>query len=417
MTESETGAPASAAPGAGALLRRPWVRAALVSVLCSLLGPPFFLVSLGLYLDSDPRDHGALLAFALLDVPIGLAAGIAAGPLRRSTAGNLVLVLAGSVSSWALPACAVATVRLGARRSHPLAGLVLLLTVGSGTAFARLHSRLTGIASEPLLFEVLAVGALTLFLLLWGYALGTREALVATLRERAEAAERERVATVRGRNADIARTRAEERNAIARDMHDGLSHQLAIIAMHAGALAYRSDLPPDRMREAAGTVRDAAADANGVLREVLSALRAVGPGAPSRSGTEPLPTPASLGELVEGARAAGQRVDVRWRGLDPGDLGSLAPTTAVSLARVTSELLMNARKHAPGEPVELVFAREGDALTVRAANAVVDGASPAQGTGLGLVGVAERAQLLGGTARYGGVGGRFEVEVRVPWRL
>ena len=56
---------------------------------------------------------------------------------------------------------------------------------------------------------------------------------------------------------------------------------------------------------------------------------------------------------------------------------------------------MNAHKHAPGESVTLVFAREGDELTVRAANAVVGRDLPAQGTGLGLVGVAERAQLPG----------------------
>ncbi|MEU0491515.1 histidine kinase [Nocardiopsis sp. NPDC006139] len=417
MTESETPASGSAAHRAGARRRRPWVRAVLVSVLCSLVGPFLFLMVLGFQLEElEPRHPVTMLAFTLVDALVGLVACIAVGPVRRSTAGNVLLILAGIVSTWALPAGAVAIVRLGARRSYPLAGLVMAGTVGAGTAFSWLYADLTGIPQEPLLFVVPALALCTAVPLLWGYALGTREALLASLEERAEAAERARVATERGRSADIARTRAEERNAIARDMHDGLSHQLAIIAMHAGALAYRSDLPPDRMSEAARTVRDAAADANGVLREVLSALRAVGDDGPSHPDTAPLPAPGAVTDLIEEARAAGRPVEARWHGLAPEDLGSLSPTTAVSLARITSELLMNARKHAPGEPVTLVFAREGDELSVRASNPLAGGAPPAQGTGLGLIGVAERAQLLGGTTGYGGVGDRFEVEVRVPWR-
>jgi signal transduction histidine kinase len=288
--------------------------------------------------------------------------------------------------------------------------------------YARLMEQAAPATGDPLSWwvEVLAFAALAALLLLWGRVRGTREALLRSLRQQAAAAERERAAVSHGREADIARTRAEERSAIARDMHDTLSHQLSVIALHAGALASRDDLPPERAREAARTVRDAAAAANVVLREVLTALRSTDPAQRlgHHGGVEPLPTSASLDALVELARAQGQQVDLAWCGLSARDLDGRSPATAVSLAQITGELLLNARKHAPGAPVDLVLAHEGENLVLRASNPLATTPSAAPGTGFGLVGVAERARLLGGGARHGTTGdGRFAVEVAVPWRV
>jgi len=268
--------------------------------------------------------------------------------------------------------------------------------------------------------EVLSFAAVVALLLLWGRVRGTRAALLGSLREQAAAAERERAALAHGREADVARTRAEERSAVARDMHDTLSHQLSLIALHAGALASRDDLPPERAREAARTVRDAAADANAVLREVLTALRStdLGQRLGHHGGAEQLPTSASIDALAQRARAQGQQVDVAWRGLSARDLDERSPATAVSLAQITGELLVNAHKHAPGAPVDVVLAHEGEDLVLRASNPLVTAPSAAPGTGFGLVGVEERARLLGGGARHGATGdGRFVAEVVVPWRV
>lgn len=85
---------------------------------------------------------------------------------------------------------------------------------------------------------------------------------------------------------------------------------------------------------------------------------------------------------------------------------------------MTGELLVNAHKHAPGAPVQVVLAHEGGNLVLRVSNPLLTEPSAALGTGLGLVGVEERARLLGGKASHGVSGdGGFVVEVAVPWQV
>lgn len=416
--------PVAAPPRATLPERHPHLWAVGVSVACSVLGPLVFLVLLGVALDqgSEPRRPALWVLLLVVDVLVGVAAAAVAGFFRGSRALSLALVAAAMVSTWAVPAGVVAAVRVGARRSAALDAVVVALFVGGGLGWTRLTEQAAPPVDDlavPWWAEVLGLAAVAGLLLLWGRVRGTRAALLTSLRQQAAAAERERTALAHGREADIARTRAEERSAIARDMHDTLSHQLSLIAVHAGALASRDDLPPDRSREAARTVRDAAADANAVLREVLTALRStdVGQRLGHHGGAEPLPTSGSVAALVQRARAQGQPVDVTWRGLSPTDLDDRSPATAVSLAQITHELLVNAGKHAPGAPVDLVLAHEVEDLVLRASNPLVTPASAVLGTGLGLVGVGERARLIGGAARYGATtDGRFVVEVVLPWR-
>ena len=404
-------------------IRRPVLRATAVSVACSALGPLAFLVTLGVMLEdgSEPRRPALWALLLVLDVMVGITTGVLAGFFRRSRAVSLALVVAGAVSTWALPACVVGVVRIGARRSAVLDGVVVAIAVAGGIGYARLVEHATWPARDPLPVPVEGVGlaALAALLLLWGRVRATRAALMASLREQTAAAERERAALAHGREADVARTRAEERSAIARDMHDTLSHQLSVIALHAGALASRDDLPPERAREASRTVRDAAADANAVLREVLTALRSPDPAQRlgHHGGPEPLPTASSIDAMAGRARAQGQPVDVAWSGLSARDLDARSPATAASMAKVVGELLVNAHKHAPGAPVDVVLAHEGEHLVLRTSNPV-EMPSSALGTGLGLVGVAERARLLGGSASHTATdAGRFVVEVKVPWKV
>lgn len=257
--------------------RRPRLRAIAVSATCSALGPLVFMVLLGVVLEesSEPRRPVLWALVLMFDVVVGITAGAIAGLFRGSRAASLALVVAATVSTWAAPAGVVGVVRIGARRSVALDVLVVAVLVGGGVGYVRLTELAAPPTSDPLPWwaEVLGLAVIVALLLLWGRVRGTRAALLGSLRQQTAAAERERTALARGREADVARTRAEERSAIARDMHDTLSHQLSLIALHAGALASRDDLPPERAREAARTVRDAAADANGVLREVLTALR------------------------------------------------------------------------------------------------------------------------------------------------
>ncbi|GAB3686449.1 sensor histidine kinase [Angustibacter aerolatus] len=420
-------APAEASTGAAPwpVERRPRLRAVAVSGACCVLGLLVFLVTAGMALDGSdagPRRPAAWLLLLAADAVVGVTASALAGFLRGSRAASVALVVAAACSSWALPAGVVGVVRLGARRSTALDVLVVAVLVGGGLGSARVSRLVAPPERDPLPWwgEALALAVSAVVLLLWGRVRGSRDAVVESLRRQAGAAEGERAALARSREADVARTRAEERTAIARDMHDTLSHQLSLIAVHAGALASRDDLPPQRAREAARTVRDAAADANTVLREVLLALRSTDPA--QRLGhhgdAQPLPTPEALDALAAAAGSQGQEVTVTWDGLSPDDLSRRSPATAASLVQITGELLVNARRHAPGAPVEVVLAHVGGDLVLRAVNPLRPAAATTSGTGLGLVGVVERARLLGGHAVHGVTGdGCFVVEVTVPWRV
>ena len=217
----------------------------------------------------------------------------------------------------------------------------------------------------------------------WGLFVRARRQLVWSLREQADRAGDE--------------ARAAERRRIAREMHDVLAHRLSLLSVHAGALEFRPDAPTEEVAEAAGVIRESARAALEELRGVIGVLREDG----GESLTEPpQPTIADLGALVEESRAAGMRITARI------ELGDAAPTAAVGRTayRIAQEGLTNARKHAPGAAVTLtVRAPDGDLqVEVRSlAPVAVAAAAPPPGTGTGLIGLAERVSLAGGTLEHG----------------
>ena len=88
-------------------------------------------------------------------------------------------------------------------------------------------------------------------------------------------------------------------------MHDVLAHRVSLLSLHAGALEFRPDAPPEEIAEAAGVIRATARDALEELRQVIGVLRDGGEdGAPE----PPQPTLADVPALVEESRAAGMRV-------------------------------------------------------------------------------------------------------------
>ncbi|MFT4231153.1 MAG: histidine kinase [Leucobacter sp.] len=400
----------------GVLSSRPRLRALLVSLLCLPIGAVAFTVAFGLtYEQFGERGIEVLTGFLMLDLLIGFAACLAVGPVRGSTAGNALLLIAGIFSAFAFPAWVVAAIRFGERRSLGLDAAIVSVMVLGSTGVAWWQDAMLGVAPEPLL-SATVIAVMTVAVLLWGRARSTRAALVAALREQAESAELARIALARNREAELARARAEERSVLARDMHDGISHRLSVVAMHAGALASREDLSPEQVRLAASTVREAAAEAGSMLREALTALRDPAGSAPA----SPLPSAASPDALTADARDRGMTVALTWRGLTPEELAG-RPAQAIALARVVEEILVNAAKHAPGSALEIEVSRVSGEVVLLAGNplpapeAAPDAAS-ALGTGHGLIGISERACLLGGRASHGPTAeGRFEVEVRLPW--
>lgn len=247
---------------------------------------------------------------------------------------------------------------------------------------------------------------------LFGMYVGVRRDRQAGFLRRVEQAEQDRAFAV-----------LAERNRIAREMHDVLAHRISLVSMHAGVLAYRSDLPPEKTREIASVIQENAHASLTELRSVLSTLREVptldAAGAVVEAGATasgsvaaPQPTLADLPALLQEVRASGQRLTVDDR-LEGADVPLVQQR---HLYRIVQECLTNARKHAPRAAVELVLAgSRRDGITVRVCNDITDVTASIPGAKLGLVGITERAQMLGGRLDAGAKGGRFIVEAWLPW--
>lgn len=237
--------------------------------------------------------------------------------------------------------------------------------------------------------------------------------VVATLvgwlrRSTADQALRAREADAARREADQARVneaRLAERERIAREMHDVVAHRISLIALHSGALAHRmADAAPDEA-ELARLIQANAQASLTELRGVLRTLR--GADAPPEP---PQPGLADLDALVADARAAGQQVETRV----DGDLAAVPARVSRHAYRIVQEGLTNALKHAPGAPVTLTVTASDD-LRLRVANPLADLAAPDRtGSGLGLVGIVERVEQLGGEVTHGVRDGRFTLEVALP---
>ncbi|GGQ28634.1 two-component sensor histidine kinase [Streptomyces pseudogriseolus] len=245
-------------------------------------------------------------------------------------------------------------------------------------------------------------------------------AVVPGLASRYRAQRRDLLEALRRHNAQLVREQAMvarqarllERQRIAQDMHDSLGHQLALIAVHAGALEVDPELG-DRPREGVGILREAARSAMRELREAVGILRddveeptapasgpVPGPG-PETAGAPPARGVAGVDALVASSRSAGAQVELRRS----GEQRPLAPAADHAVYRIVQEGLTNAHKHAPGAPMTVELRYEPDSLVVEVANGPVpDGAPaapPAISGGQGLAGLRERARLVGGMVHSG----------------
>lgn len=201
----------------------------------------------------------------------------------------------------------------------------------------------------------------------------------------------------------------EERRRIARDMHDSLSHRLSLVAVHAGALEVRDDLPPHVVRRQASIVREQAELGVADLRAVLTALR---------QEPDEIDPRTRIDELVAAARAAGAEVRYAHDPQVTTELLDALPVTAThTLRRTVQEGLTNARKHSPGAPVDIALGLGETMLGLTMTNPMVPGrdgdASPG---GMGLIGLEERARLAGGRCTSFVDAGTFTLRLELSWR-
>ncbi|UDY37427.1 sensor histidine kinase [Dermatobacter hominis] len=258
--------------------------------------------------------------------------------------------------------------------------------------------------------SVLARGAVQwsdLLFLAWPVVAVLVADVVRGRRERAAAEEDRRAGAARRAEVEAERRRAEERLALARDLHDSVAHAMATINVQAGVAAHVLGRDERQTADALEAIRVASRDVLDELGVMLDVLRD-GEGAPR----QPVADLAQLDGLVESSRRAGVDVEVSVVAVD-----GVPPPISAAAYRVVQEGLTNVARHAPGARARVVVDRP--AGTVLAIEVLDDGpgvpgpgASP--GAGVGLVGVRERAQVTGGRCEIGPrPGGGFRL--RVVW--
>jgi signal transduction histidine kinase len=224
-------------------------------------------------------------------------------------------------------------------------------------------------------------------------------------------ARRERAAAESRRRVD------EERLRVARELHDVVSHSIAMVNFRAGVALHVLDRRPEEARAALEAIRQGSAGAMQELRAALGVLR--GPGRPARA---PLPGLGQLGELVAGVAEAGQAVEL----VVEGDPGELPPAVDLAAYRVVQESLTNVVRHAgpaaatvrvaygPSE-VTVEVTDDGNGLELAAGRQPTDSDRQTRRSGQGLVGMRERVAAAGGELDAGPrAGGGFRVTARLP---
>jgi signal transduction histidine kinase len=370
---------------------------ALVVALAAVLGALF--LSPELHDNPDPWSTVEIV----VDVGGGVLACAALWWRRRWPFGVAVLcMLAGIVSSSATPAGLLALASLAVHRPARATVLVGLLWVPALLAFAA-YSPTTG--PVPVVAFVMP---LVLAVSGWGMFIRARRQLLLSLHERALRAEADQ-------ELHEEQARVAERTRIAREMHDVLAHRISLMALHAGGLEVRPDLPAAEIREIAALLRSTATQALAELRSVIGVLRE-DPGHGSE-GLAPQPTLRDVPRLVEETRCAGTDVELDMRVEHVEDV---PPALGRDGYRIVQEALTNIGKHARGTRARVrVTGAPGEGLHISVRNrqrlpAASETTLP--GAGAGLVGLRERVGLAGGTLVLGpDASGDFVVEAELTW--
>ncbi|MET8413023.1 histidine kinase [Streptomyces sp. NPDC005195] len=328
------------------------------------------------------------------------------------------------------------------RRRYPFG--VAVLAVGCGAAFQVLGFRESPLVTSPVIVSVYSVAALTDRRTAWGVAAASaavlvgaevvyepgswlqpgnvamlawtalpaavgdgvrsRRAHIAAVEERAEHAERTREQEARQRV-------AAERVRIARELHDIVAHNIALINAQAGVAAHVGRDRPEQILAALTDIQKASRSALDELRATVSLLRQCDDADAPR---DPIPGLAQLPALL----ASFERVGLHVLCTRNGSAHPLTPAVDLAAYRIVQEALTNVRKHGSADKARLHLAFGRQCLTITVED---DGCAipygPQQGTGHGLIGMRERTASVGGNliARPRPEGG-FTVIAELPLR-
>jgi signal transduction histidine kinase len=250
---------------------------------------------------------------------------------------------------------------------------------------------------------------------LFGVAIRAARSRARASDQRAEALEREQQAATR-------LAVAQEQARIARELHDVVSHHVSVMTIQAGAAGKVLDADPEQARSALSAIEASGRETMTELRHLLGVLT---PGS-TDDLLHPQPGLDQLDALIDHVRQAGQPVSARRTPI------ALPRGVDLTAYRVVQEALTNALRHAPGAPTDIVITTEPSTepssaastadgrtdLVIEVTNDAPPGTPPSgagMGSGTGLLGLAERLRLYGGTLETGRrVGGGFRVRARMP---
>jgi signal transduction histidine kinase len=351
-------------------------------------------------LDAEPGGRG----LDLLGVALVAAATLPVAARRIAPLPVFAAVSAATIALWALDY----------RTDIPFGPLIAIYTVGSvygGAPWPRRIWPVLAVAvlspvtlalylSEGIGFVDILLPEMLMFTLLlagvWvaGDLARLRRERIAELADRALRTERE---AERERRI----TAAEERTRIARELHDSAGHAINVILVQAGAARLLHERDPVASRRAIATIEQVARDTIGEIDRLVRALR-------EDDGAEPVPAdPAAIEELVDRHRASGLRVDTDLR----GPRRTLPRSVAWAAYRILQEALTNAARHGRGGDADVAVQFGPEAVEITVTNPA--GAAESGG-GHGIVGMRERANLLGGVLETGQRDGTFRLYARLP---
>jgi signal transduction histidine kinase len=247
---------------------------------------------------------------------------------------------------------------------------------------------LLGLAALNFATAPLGDTAFTMALCLFAWALG-------------EAARYRRVAL----EEEARRAVADEQARIARELHDVIAHSVSVMVVQASAADDVFEERPDQARAALRSIEAAGREALAELRRLLAGVR------PGGEDTRPQPGLDRLDELTEPLRAAGMTVAVRRE----GPARSLPAGVDLSAYRIVQEALTNTLRHAQASRAEVTVRYAPDAVELHVRDDGRGGAAGPRDGGQGIVGMRERAAMLGGTLEAGPAPeGGYRVDARLP---
>ena len=294
-------------------------------------------------------------------------------------------------SGWAWPATAAfaALVLAGRLRTAVIAGA---LTVGYGLVW-------DGVVEQQPSDRVLGhVGGEALWL---AAVLAVALAYRSTRRWQEEVAARLQQ-SLHEQELDARRRRAEERVGIARDLHDVVSHTLAVVGVHLNVALDAFDDEPEEARDALRLAQDVRGRAMSDLKSLVDVLREGGRSETPAAGLE------GLAGLTDQVRAAGVAVTVTELGERP----EVPAPVATAVYRVVQEALTNTVRHAAATRVTVTLDHTPASVTVEITD---NGTGPADTEGHGIMGMRERVAALGGALTAGPApGGGFTVRAMIP---